>query len=80
MAGDLIPSLAKRLLVPALPRLREKTIIPLLWGLPDDIVHGKALQGQDDGRQAGSLDLGDRVIRHALLPELFVVEPVAFSG
>lgn len=61
-------------------RLREKTIIPLPRGLPDDIVHGKALQGQDDGCQAGSLDLGDCVIGHALLPELLAVEPVAFSG
>lgn len=48
--------------------------------LPDDIMDPKALQGEDDGSQAGPLDLRNGVLRHALLPELPAVDPEALPS
>lgn len=68
MAGDLI-------LPPAPGRLRAN---PTAGRSPDDIMHRKALQGEDDRCQAGPPDLWHGVLRHALLPELPAVQSKAF--
>lgn len=48
--------------------------------LPDDVVDSQALERQNHGGQAAPLDLWNRKVRHALLPELLVVYSKAFSS